>query len=140
MNEDCFHLGLKALIRNKEGLFLILRAKNYWDIPGGRIHKEEPLLNALKREVFEETGIYQFLKIEPIQLSLSNIRITTSSYDVGLIHYFYFCEVKDPSVTLSDEHISYEWSSMEQLIERLAQEAPKELLEKLSHYEAKTTS
>ncbi|MCH9630472.1 MAG: hypothetical protein S4CHLAM37_04720 [Chlamydiia bacterium] len=139
MNEDSFHLGLKAFIRNKEGLFLILRAKNYWDIPGGRIQKDEPLVEALKREVFEETGIENLLEVEPVQLSLSNIRIKTKSCDVGLIHYFYYCEVNSPSITISEEHVSYEWCTLEDVIDRLSLEASKELFEKLSCV-ASTTS
>jgi 8-oxo-dGTP pyrophosphatase MutT (NUDIX family) len=63
MNEDNFHLGIKALIRNSKGEYLLLKTnkaridKEYYDIPGGRIKRGEDIINTLKREVFEETGI-----------------------------------------------------------------------------------
>lgn len=31
-----------------------------WDLPGGGLHPDEPLLTGLRREILEETGIQQF--------------------------------------------------------------------------------
>jgi ADP-ribose pyrophosphatase YjhB (NUDIX family) len=72
--EDCFHLGAKALLQNTEGKLLLLQ-KNpkephqnvecLWDLPGGRINRGESLEEALKREVFEETGLNSMTQIEP---------------------------------------------------------------------------
>lgn len=58
--EDSFHLGIKVLLRNIEEKFLLLERAHktrgtYWDIPGGRIHKNESITEALKREIEEET-------------------------------------------------------------------------------------
>lgn len=44
--EDTFHLGVKALIRNPNKKFLLLKReskfnKNYWDLPGGCLQKGE---------------------------------------------------------------------------------------------------
>ena len=54
--EDCFHLGAKALLW-RAGKVLLLKRRNYWDIPGGRIQKKEALLDALHRELEEEIGL-----------------------------------------------------------------------------------
>ncbi len=58
-------VGVKALIQDEQGRFLMLRRANpyegeeepRWGIPGGRINPGEPLLEALAREVKEETGL-----------------------------------------------------------------------------------
>jgi 8-oxo-dGTP diphosphatase len=58
-------VGVKAFIQNKEGKYLLLlRATPYdpgklckWDIPGGRINTDEPILEALAREIKEETNL-----------------------------------------------------------------------------------
>lgn len=58
-------VGVKALITDAQGRCLFLkRALPYaneseprWDIPGGRINPGEPILEALAREVKEETGL-----------------------------------------------------------------------------------
>lgn len=58
-------VGVKVLIKNPEGNYLLLQRaaamdhepEAHWDIPGGRIEPEERLLDALTRELEEETGI-----------------------------------------------------------------------------------
>lgn len=58
-------VGVKILLKNKEGKYLLIRrslekypeVKGRWDIVGGRIHPGEKLIDNLKREVKEETGL-----------------------------------------------------------------------------------
>ena len=53
-------VGVKILLENREGKFLVLfrtGGKSYWDMPGGRINPGTPLIDNLKREVIEETGL-----------------------------------------------------------------------------------
>jgi ADP-ribose pyrophosphatase YjhB (NUDIX family) len=58
-------VGVKALLKNKEGKYLLLRRnpKKYpevgpkWDIIGGRIIPGLPLLDNLKREIMEEARL-----------------------------------------------------------------------------------
>jgi len=58
-------VGVKVLLKNKEGKYLFVRRnpKKYpevgpkWDIVGGRINIDTPLLENLKREVKEEVGL-----------------------------------------------------------------------------------
>lgn len=51
--EDYFHLGVKALIHNNESKFLLLERnlcpkKTYWDMPRGRLKKDETLNISIK--------------------------------------------------------------------------------------------
>ena len=65
--EECYHLRIKAIIRNKEGEILLLQVNkatlkqytgsSYWDLPGGRVQRGEKVEETLRRELFEETGI-----------------------------------------------------------------------------------
>lgn len=58
-------VGVKILLKNSEGKFLLARRnpKKYpevggkWDIVGGRINPGSPLLENLKREIKEEVGL-----------------------------------------------------------------------------------
>lgn len=66
MENIILQVGVKVLLRNKEGKYLLLRrslekypevGKDRWDIVGGRITPGNELLSNLKREVMEETGL-----------------------------------------------------------------------------------
>ena len=58
-------VGVKILLQNKDGKFLLLHrskekypdASGRWDIVGGRINRGQALIDNLKREVQEETGL-----------------------------------------------------------------------------------
>src|SRR3989338_7350237 len=58
-------VGVKILLKNKDGKYLVIcrSAEAYpevgaeWCIPGGRINPGYSLLENLKREVMEETGL-----------------------------------------------------------------------------------
>ena len=110
MNEDSFHLGVKALIFNSEDKLLLLQAKTYWDIPGGRIQKGESVEEALRREVSEETGLQNVFYLHPFMMVLSDIRIATAEGSVGLVYSIHLCRIlEDESIRLSGEHKGFGW-------------------------------
>jgi hydrolase, NUDIX family len=57
MTEQLFQIGIKAIIRNDENQILLLKNKDYWDIPGGRIDQGEDIETTLLRELNEEIGV-----------------------------------------------------------------------------------
>lgn len=146
MYEDNFHLGIKAIIRNKEGKILLLKVNTeqltgydgeaYWDIPGGRIHKDSTVEETLLREVEEETGITSIKKSIPFKMVLSNIRIPIDQSSVGLILSSYICDIEDfNSIELSKEHIDYDWFSPKEAMKLLSFKYPSEFVNKLSELE-----
>src|SRR5207245_1645247 len=53
-------LAVSAVVLNASGEILLVKQGERrfdWELPGGRVGKREPLLDALAREVAEETGI-----------------------------------------------------------------------------------
>lgn len=136
MNEDLFHLGIKALIRNQEGILLLKvnthalkkhAGEAYWDIPGGRIHRGSTIEDTLRREVEEETGIEAVLHISPFWMGLSNIRIPIGESDVGLILAVYLCDIGVVNnIQLSEEHAEAKWFLPREAGDLLAFKYPKE--------------
>jgi ADP-ribose pyrophosphatase YjhB (NUDIX family) len=65
MSDIVLQVGVKVLLKNPEGKFLLMRSnpEKYpekgakWDIVGGRIDPGTPLLENLKREVLEEASL-----------------------------------------------------------------------------------
>jgi len=143
MNEDIFHLGIKALIKNNEGKILLLRVNlekltmkdkgAYWDIPGGRIHKGSTIEETLKREVEEETGISSIKSFSKLDMVLSNIRIPQGDTTLGLILGIYVCETDDTTnITISDEHTEAKWFEPKDAAKLLAIKYPSEFCSKIA--------
>lgn len=120
MKEDIFHLGIKALIRNKKGQILLLNTnlatftgpiEPHWDLPGGRIQKGENIEQALYREVEEEIGVKNIKIVKFLDASISKIRITKKDY--GLILFTYLCSINNlKNIRLTDnEHVEFKWVS-----------------------------
>lgn len=142
MNEDCFHLGIKALIINKESKILLLKTnpkelkgyngEPYWDIPGGRIHRSSTIEETLRREIEEETGITFIKSFKPFLMVLSPLRIPLDDTDVGLILSVYICEVEGTErIKLSREHLEASWFTPKEASELLRFKYPKEFTEKI---------
>ncbi len=140
--EDNFHLGIKALIRNSVGQILLLKVNKeklkgftgeaYWDIPGGRIQKDQSIEETLKREVEEEIGVTEITNIKPFSMVLSKIRIPQGDDSVGLILGAYTCEIPENSeIKLSEEHIEANWFSPEETSKLLEVKYPVEFTEKI---------
>lgn len=80
---------------------------NYsWGVPGGKIEKEETLLEGIERECIEEIGYFpREAKLVPIQKFVNN----------SFTYHTFFCAVDDEFVPiLNDEHIGYAWVGMNQ--------------------------
>lgn len=136
-NEDTFHLGIKALTTNASGRVLLLKVnpaelkgannKDYWDLPGGRIHKGGTVEDTLRRELKEEINADQVNNIKPLGMVLSNIRIPVGGDSVGLILGVYTCDLgEDFEIKLSNEHIEYQWADPQDAADLLQVKYPPE--------------
>ncbi len=72
-----------------------------WGIPGGKIEKEETLMEGLERECLEEIAFFpKKAKLVPIQKFVNN----TFTY------HTFFCEVPNEFIpNLNEEHCGYAW-------------------------------
>jgi ADP-ribose pyrophosphatase YjhB (NUDIX family) len=112
-------VGVKILLKNDEGKYLLLRRSlekypeivGRWDIVGGRIDPGKTLLENLKREIKEETGLE--LVGEPKLVAAQDILRDNGRHIVRLTYLGKSAgEVKlDRS-----ENEEYKWFSMEELL------------------------
>ncbi len=97
-------VSVEALIAMDEGLLFLRRkikpAKGEWWLPGGRIRKNESLLDALRREVREETN----LELTSCRLINVYSRVFPERHDITIA---YLCSCKGNYVTLNEEHSEY---------------------------------
>ena len=110
-------VGVKIAIIRDGKVLLLKRARDKykdiktdrWDIVGGRINIGTPLLENLKREVFEETkmsiiGIPKLVAAQDI----------LKSADKHVVRLTYIGNA-DGEVTLNEEHEEYKWMGKQEL-------------------------
>ena len=110
-------VGVKVLLKNSEGKYLLLRRnpKKYpeigpkWDLVGGRINPGTSLLENLKREVLEETGLV--LSTLPKLIAAQDILRVEGRHVVRLT---YTGEIQGES-KIDEESTEYGWFSKEQI-------------------------
>ncbi len=100
-----------ALISNDAGEVLMIRThkwSNLWGIPGGKIKWGEPSVDALRREIKEETG----LEVNDIEFVLVQDCIHSQEFyrDAHFVLLNYTCRcVGQPAVKLNDEAREFRW-------------------------------
>ena len=126
--DTLFLIGPRATIYNtKTNKVLLLQrndGNNVWEIPGGKRENNEDIVNALKREVQEETGLiineYKIVYVSPI---FENHPVLKPFLNIG-----YLCLVDNSDVVISDEHIDYKWVNVEELANYLDNDIYNDLL------------
>lgn len=102
--------GALFLSRDTERLLFLLRADdtytNTWATVGGRVEKDETVIQCLEREIREEVGFLPIIKkTVPIDLFVSN--------DQRFEFHTFVCVVDHEFIPrLNHEHKGYAWSSL----------------------------
>lgn len=110
-------VGVKILLKNREGKYLLLKrspekypeVKDRWDIVGGRIDPGKTLLENLKREIKEETGLE--LQEKPKLIAAQDIMRIAGRHTVRLT----YVGLIDGEPHLGVEHTGYTWYTKEEL-------------------------
>ena len=129
-------VGIKALLKNSEGKYLLIRrsSEKYpevgakWDIVGGRIDPGTTLLENLKREIKEEVNLD--LKALPWLVAAQDILKVAGRHVVRLT---YMGSIEgEPKITDTD-HSEWKWFTLKEIKNLSAEELDsffKELLDK----------
>lgn len=106
-------VAVKAVIKNNQGQFLIVREGARWQAVGGRLEKGEKLEDGLRREVLEETGLND-LKVGTV-IHVDEWFSKPEGELKHIVALFFACHTDKEVVTLSDEHQDYAWITIEEL-------------------------
>lgn len=79
-----------------------------WDFPGGGLEPDEPIMEALAREVREETGL-RVKVISPVYI------YDEVQEERHLVILKFVCHEPEGNLSLSSEHESAHWFSLEEL-------------------------
>jgi 8-oxo-dGTP pyrophosphatase MutT (NUDIX family) len=118
MSEVKLQVGVKIFLKNKDGKFLIVKrnpikytkVKGDFDIVGGRINPLTTLIDNLKREVKEETGLE--ITSKPELICAQDI---IPNEEKHIVRLSYVGETEGEPVLDTTENIDYKWLSIEEL-------------------------
>ncbi|SFR35885.1 NUDIX hydrolase [Halogeometricum limi] len=98
-------VSLRGVLFGPGGEVLVVRrtTDEGWELPGGRLGAEEDADEGVAREIAEETGLDVELGQPVHAVAWRN------DDDNGRFGVYYYCTVTERAVSLSDEHIEYEW-------------------------------
>ena len=111
-------LGVGAIVVDGDRVLLVERGREplrgYWSIPGGVLETGEKLIDAVRRETLEETG----LEIEPVSVVEIFERIIHDQAGTAEYHYVlvdYFCRVTGGELAAGDDVSRVEWVDRSEL-------------------------
>jgi len=115
-----------AVIQNRvTGKILLIHrtasqvAGDIWEIPIGRIEQFESFQDGLKREVAEETGLTDLKVGHPFNTFEFMRGEHTAENEVRAV--VFTAQTSQDNITLSHEHDSYKWLSIDDAIELVEQ-------------------
>ena len=96
--------GVFFYAKNTSRYLYLLRnddKNNTWSIPGGKVEKDETLLDGIARECIEELGFFDNdWKLIPIQKFVNK----------KFVYHTFFCQIPDEFIPdLNIEHTGYAW-------------------------------
>jgi len=119
-------VAVKAVIKNQDGEFLIVREGERWQAVGGRLEKGEKLEDGLRREASEETGITDLVIGKVIHVDEWFAKPEGELKHI--VALFFLCDTNTNDVVLSDEHQEFSWVTVEEL-EKYGERIEKEIKE-----------
>lgn len=119
---------------NNDIKYLILNYNyGHWDFPKGNIEQGETEIDTVHREISEETGITDLKILEGFREQIS-YRYRKKSKLVSKAVIYYLAETQSDKITLSFEHINYQWLDFEQSLKKLSFENSKNVLKLANQY------
>ncbi|HCM36594.1 MAG: hypothetical protein A3J30_03595 [Candidatus Wildermuthbacteria bacterium RIFCSPLOWO2_02_FULL_47_9c] len=127
-------------IEKGEPLYLLLhypssaKAKEeYWDLPKGHVEEGELEEETVRREVAEETGLSDLGIFEGFRETIS-YWFQFGRERISKEVVFYLAQTDQEKVTISSEHLGFQWLDYAKAQEKLTYENARRVLKKAHHF------
>jgi 8-oxo-dGTP pyrophosphatase MutT (NUDIX family) len=126
--------GMILFRRTPEPHYLLLHYESgHWDFPKGHIESGEHSEETAKRELQEETGISEIHLLDGYKQTL---RYFFRQKGIGIfkVVIFFLAETAQSEVTLSAEHVGFDWLPYDAALARLTFKNSRDLLIKANEH------
>lgn len=122
--------AVAALVQNQEGKLLFLKAPKWggrWALPAGKVEYGEPLIDAIRREIREETH----LEVDQLQSLIVQELLEPEDFHTPahFISHAFLAHAKNGEVIRNDESVDHCWKSPADALELNLNSPTRELLE-----------
>ncbi len=118
MNPPRHIVAVAGLVTNAQGHVLMLRnPRRDWEFPGGQVEEGETLTDALRREVFEETGV---------QVDVGRLVGVYSNTKSHIVMFDFVCEYIEGEPRTSAESLEVAWVARDEALGRIIRPAIRE--------------
>ncbi len=115
-------------MRDAERQYLLLHYPHgHWDLPKGKIETGESKHQAALRELKEETGL-QATILDGFEEEITYFFRESNGELLQKTVYFFVGRTESDTITLSDEHVGYEWLPYDEAMKRLTFDNAREVL------------
>lgn len=130
-----------GLVYKDDKVLLIKTKKRGWELPGGVVEQGESILDGLKREISEESGviaevetmvgIYQRLSSQPGYGPLEGMVLPTT------VNLTFICKYVGGKETVSDESIEVDWFAPNEVKEKITDPYIRKAVQDLLEFDGK---
>lgn len=125
-------VAVSGLVTNSKGEVLLIRhPKRGWEMPGGQVEEGESLIEALQREILEESGAVT--EIGALVGVYSNIKLPTK------VIFAFLGTWVSGDLTTSSESLEVEWVARDEVLPRITHPAIYDRMRDLLSFSGKVT-
>jgi len=142
MNYPVHIVSVGGLIENTEGKFLLVKSPDRgWELPGGQVEAGETLIEALKREIKEETGIdIEVFNLTAVHSNISKRTQPDGVSPIGSIVSFGFTgKAISGELTTSEESLEVNWFDKDEILNVINEEFTRDKVRYMLNYDGRVT-
>lgn len=109
-------VAVAGLVTNSTGRVLMIKSPRHdWEFPGGQVDEGETLIQALEREILEETGVIASVK--------SLVGLYSNLRKPPILMADFICEYISGEPRKSEESLKVEWVNSGEALSRISRPA-----------------